>query len=687
MADKINKIKLQGSDTEYELESTSLTCNNGGVRIDDDTEGSGLRDGSTVLFNSGKNVNLESGKNIQIKSKKGKLVCDTTETIKAGNGNELQIISKVKENIKTGTSQHRTESSSYCGDHGDILMEVRRLRIKPFNVPKWTSSDSDNPSSTTAHSKEKYDGYIYLDTAGYEDVAAGGNPAESASSESTFEIRVGNNGTSNNSLTTGEYRPLTVKTRGIDLRCMTHGGIAVQPCGYDEPNNSKHHENKIKFESSRIQSIYADDIQEDETGMYINNTKSGYIYQSGTPAADKWVKGGDGLEFGTFNNLHTSLFTRDYRFNENGIVYAVDREIEYEDANGNKYTKGEDGYYINGVLASPQPVIVKADYKTQLDDFKDKISTNLEKQTRWKDIIKTANAFNGAKSRHAKSTTSGNLEIQTNHTYVWTIQPEDTAITGGEFNGESNQIGIIYNSGDFTELPDLEKVYGINGQKVKLVKIDSGDLRLYSEADVDIHGADDVIINAQGAVKVQTPELRLADSRTITANGMKITKKGAVELGSNLIVTDEVINRDSWLDPTTNKVYVIVDTVYDENGNPVDFTSDGWSLKKTVYTTAEHDTPVAASTKLLLKNSQGETWYCDVNKSSQLKEFGNADHVKCEGAEFINTEYISSESEKPETATVHKEIGGTETTTTVSLADIAKLVNWMKTNNQGPWAQ
>ena len=65
---------------------------------------------------------------------------------------------------------------------------------------------------------------------------------------------------------------LKVRAQAIDLRCEANGGIALQPKG----NDGSGHENKIKFEHN----------------------------------------GGDGVEFGTFNTQHTSIFTNEYRFNE-----------------------------------------------------------------------------------------------------------------------------------------------------------------------------------------------------------------------------------------------------------------------------------------------------------------------------------------------------------------------------------
>ena len=61
----------------------------------------------------------------------------------------------------------------------------------------------------------------------------------------------------------GQYGYLKLRANAIDLRCEDHGGIAIQPKGYDGDGNM----NKIKFEHG----------------------------------------GGDGLEFGTFKNISSFI--------------------------------------------------------------------------------------------------------------------------------------------------------------------------------------------------------------------------------------------------------------------------------------------------------------------------------------------------------------------------------------------
>ena len=103
---------------------------------------------------------------------------------------------------------------------------------------------------------------------------------------------------------------LKVRAQAIDLRCEDHGGIAIQPKGTD----GQGHMNKIKFEHG----------------------------------------GGDGLEFGTFNTEHTSLFTGDYRFNKNGVIRLATRTTVTSDkvdvtdpTTAYKYVKAADDFYDN----------------------------------------------------------------------------------------------------------------------------------------------------------------------------------------------------------------------------------------------------------------------------------------------------------------------------------------------------
>lgn len=130
---------------------------------------------------------------------------------------------------------------------------------------------------------------------------------------------------------------LKVRAQAIDLRCEKHGGIALQPKGYDDDGNM----NKIKFEHG----------------------------------------GGDGLEFGTFNTEKSSLYTDEYRFKKNGIIKLATRETE----DTNKTIRDENT--PTGKIATAAKRYIK-----QSDDFYD-IIDNTDPKCTWEDIVNAGCVF------------------------------------------------------------------------------------------------------------------------------------------------------------------------------------------------------------------------------------------------------------------------------------------------------
>lgn len=129
---------------------------------------------------------------------------------------------------------------------------------------------------------------------------------------------------------------LKVRAQAIDLRSESHGGIALQPKGYD--GDQTPHMNKIKFEHG----------------------------------------GGDGLEFGTFNTEHTSLFTNDYRFKKDGVIKLSSRTpvARATDGSDSKYDANDDTTHYT--------------YTKQADDFYDVIDAN-DPTCTWNDILVAVN--------------------------------------------------------------------------------------------------------------------------------------------------------------------------------------------------------------------------------------------------------------------------------------------------------
>ena len=126
---------------------------------------------------------------------------------------------------------------------------------------------------------------------------------------------------------------LKVRAQAIDLRSESHGGIALQPKGYD--GSQTPHMNKIKFEHG----------------------------------------GGDGLEFGTFNTEKSSLFTDEYRFKKSGVIKLSTRTPVA------RATDGSDTKY------DANDATTHYTYTKQADDFYDVIDSN-DPTCTWEDIVK-----------------------------------------------------------------------------------------------------------------------------------------------------------------------------------------------------------------------------------------------------------------------------------------------------------
>lgn len=135
---------------------------------------------------------------------------------------------------------------------------------------------------------------------------------------------------------------LKVRAQAIDLRSESHGGIALQPKGIDADN----FENKIKFEHG----------------------------------------GGDGLEFGTFNTQHTSIYTNDYRFKKDGVIRLAERFTEVSDkANVNDPTTAYKYMKNNSENNAAKSTSENKVYE-QADDFYDFIDASNPTCT-WEDIV------------------------------------------------------------------------------------------------------------------------------------------------------------------------------------------------------------------------------------------------------------------------------------------------------------
>lgn len=312
-----------------------------------------------------------------------------------------------------------------------------------------------------------------------------------------------------------KYSPFKIHSRAIDLRCFNHGGIALQPCGVDGAGK----ENKIKFESSRLVSA--------------NTTiPSGLDRNSANYSEYYTTEGGKGVEFATFNNEHTSIFSKDYRFNKDGKVFAVVR--------GNVVADGS-----------------KRDYPTQPDDFKDipvdndgfsavydsgwKVNTSLDTHgdylisSTWNSIVKTGHALNDQPWTDCNISGKGNLQITAADEIQWVSAPtpaqevpDDHQLKAGKDEPKRKYVG----NGVYKKKSD--------GSYWTCELIENGEHHLNLEADSTIKlesGFNDIELVAGDKVQATAPNIQLEATNTVdfsttpTVSFMhrKVTKEGGFE--------------------------------------------------------------------------------------------------------------------------------------------------------------
>ena len=269
---------------------------------------------------------------------------------------------------------------------------------------------------------------------------------------------------------------LKVRAQAIDLRCEKHGGVALQPKGYDGDGNM----NKIKFEHG----------------------------------------GGDGLEFGTFNTEKSSLYTDEYRFKKDGVWKMATRATT-----PNTKTVYDDNTPVGKVSTAANK------YVKQADDFYDIIDASDETATT-NAIIKTAHAMNDGKNRHAKYeekvTSSGNLKKTLEIETVVTIQYEPA-------QNASN----IYNSSFALPeaISDPNKIYTISDFKdaIKTLVVDSVAQKygVAGEAGVTVSAGDVVTIGGNNYTIVEnfSPSIDITSGADMSLKA----KEGTLSLGGNVV--------------------------------------------------------------------------------------------------------------------------------------------------------
>ena len=269
---------------------------------------------------------------------------------------------------------------------------------------------------------------------------------------------------------------LKVRAQAIDLRCEKHGGVALQPKGYDGDGNM----NKIKFEHG----------------------------------------GGDGLEFGTFNTEKSSLYTDEYRFKKDGVWKMATRATT-----PNTKTVYDDNTPAGKVSTAANK------YVKQADDFYDIIDASDETATT-NSIIKTAHAMNDGKNRHAKYeekvTSSGNLKKTLEIETVITISYEPA-------QNASN----IYNSSFALPeaISDPNKIYTISDFKdaIKTLVVDSVAQKygVAGEDGITVSAGDVVTIGGNNYTIVEnfSPSIDITSGADMSLKA----KEGTLSLGGNVV--------------------------------------------------------------------------------------------------------------------------------------------------------
>lgn len=250
--------------------------------------GSGSGDSHVSFDSTGKhNLNIITTEADQYtegnKTKGGKINIEPISDLQIKPGDDITLYSHHREDPEELAVKVLNGAEVSATDQAAIDEYPIDLQLNASNIT-LTTKDKDITISEKNKAKQAEVTAYNTEHANDQDfVAKVYSPTKDAKNILNVEVKTGTKAkkatTSN-----GQYGYLKLRANAIDLRCEDHGGIAIQPKGYDGDGNM----NKIKFEHG----------------------------------------GGDGLEFGTFNTEHTSIFTGDYRFNKTGVIRLANRFTE-----------------------------------------------------------------------------------------------------------------------------------------------------------------------------------------------------------------------------------------------------------------------------------------------------------------------------------------------------------------------
>lgn len=612
-------------------------------------------------------VIIEGDSHVSFNDSKKNLTIETTETRVDGKGGHINIEPVGDFQIKpAGTEKKYTHHRDE-----DHLREYKVAVLNGANISKEKDYPVDLKVQAANLELNTEDKQNYIDHVNVDRQAAGkGNTSDD---DDIFNIEV-TTGVKKDDATrqNPHFGYLKVRARAIDLRCEDHGGIALQPRGED----GQHHMNKIKFEHG----------------------------------------GGDGLEFGTFNTEKTSIFTNEYRFNKEGVWKMATRStVASDNADANDPT-------------------TTYKYVKQADDFYDIINAE-DAQTTTKDIIATANAMN---NEFIETTLSSkkNLKISASSTYKIIAYTGTT--TGSELTFTIEDMNksyykdelklILSGSTKLSDYIDTKLPFLVNGESGAFRL--SGDItpKISLEAEEEV-GLDakygDVVLTSGDTIKMEAPEVRLNAMNADKTGGVvnfgatqdvmfinsKLTKGLKVEASANPTKVKQVLQNNTidtvYWDETENifrvpmkKIYAnaehtieITPSNYDSYKEqaayfvdgaliPADYTCFGYVTTENngTYTTNVYKYSTKGSSAVLSKNYKHVGQYTSSTEGvlGSRVSLGTSDELTTLEFEFPTyTGSANVSAVQPEEFVTVAEC---------ELGDIIALVNYMKTNNQGPWA-
>lgn len=495
---------------------------------------------------------------------------------------------------------------------------------------------------------------------------------------------------------------LKVRAQAIDLRCEKHGGIALQPKGYDNEGFM----NKIKFEHG----------------------------------------GGDGLEFGTFNAEKTSIFTDEYRFKKDGIWKMSTRETEESGKTIVDEKEGDLGaltptgaYKYKKNNATNNAAKSAADLKTYepADDFYDFVDTE-DEQTTTEAIIKTAAALNNDFIETSLSSKK-NLKISAISTYkiieyegvaagdeqIFVVEDKNKSYTKDELklilSGEIKLSDYIDTKLPF-KIDGDEGTYRLSGDITPKIALEAEE-----EVDLDAKYGD-VVITSGDTIKMEAPEIRLNAMNADKTGGVvnfgatqdvlfinsKLTKGLKVEASATPINIKQVLQNNTidtvYWDENNSIFHVPMKKIYADAEHTTEVTPSNWNDCKEkaayfadgtilpedytcfgfvtteesgVYTTNIYKYSTKGSAKLLSKNYKHVAQYTSSTEGvlGNRVSLGTSDEITTLEFEFPGyTGDSGINAVAPESFVTVSEIQLSD------VIDIISELKTMKANHQGPWA-